>query len=908
MTDLRDFRMPEPPLAGPTTSGALADRLIETTVRKLAEFEASTAPDLALPRIHAGHNVGDDTAGDLVYVLGLLLECGVERVADVDLRSHVVELLAGLDPSAVEAFAAYRVAETVQRIGGIETLPARLHQQILDAADSPRTIAMLRDGAPIPPNFAVVGARCLRGSARLRGRAGADDDAFVERARSMFGGARGWIDDGMGPWVHYDIYTPDLYLFAEPLRDRIGEAWEAGLARVLADLDDLAQPGGAVVWGRSIGALGLAMTIELAGVAVGHDIGEHQGRWLARAGAALEALEDWFPDGVVSAHQGRATMFYRGPHRRLQMTLDLYGKLLLAALGLRARPAVEGCPPADLWPRVDRLVIFDPDRRAGVWSVRHPSLRFALPLLHGFSTEYAPSPRAPGLFEQPTSGHPTMVPVITRSPSAPLDGDDATTLVPAALPASIHHEPGRLSVTHEGWAPCGSNADHDDAIGGRRRATYRIEGRSLVVDESLEFEDEELPGPLSITIGERAERPLRVEVDRGAPTIRVQTVDTAGIAEWRSFWGEAARVHQIEIAPARSVELSWRVTPLLRVASTMYGHQYDRSLYGPLRSELVTRTAAIPDVDLIRRLEEVDVLHLAWPEWWTGTDPDRTRQVIDQVRSTGTAIVWTQHNLLPHAVKDDDAGASYQLWAEAADAIIHHTEAGRRVAMDVYAYGPDTMHTVIPHGHWGAQHASAVGTIRDQVEREEAWSPCGLRLAVIGAPRPEKNLQLVVDAVAASSRDDLQLMIRSDDDIDVPDDPRIVVDRGHLPDDRYARRMAAFDALILPFAPQGMLTTGTAFDSIGAGIPAITSDWEFFDETFAGADIRYGTTVDDLTRCIDGLTAEQLDRSRAATIERRPSFEWDDIAHRTLEVLEAAALRVAGPGAEARGAEAKEAR
>ena len=105
--------------------------------------------------------------------------------------------------------------------------------------------------------------------------------------------------------------------------------------------------------------------------------------------------------------------------------------------------------------------------------------------------------------------------------------------------------------------------------------------------------------------------------------------------------------------------------------------------------------------------------------------------------------------------------------------------------------------------------------------------------------------------------------------------------------------MKAYDAVILPFSPTGMLTTGTAFDCLGAGVPAITSDWEFFDETFAGADIRYGTTVEDLTRCLDQLTPEDLGRSRQALVNRRPAFDWDLIAEQTLAVLEAAALRYA---------------
>ena len=161
---------------------------------------------------------------------------------------------------------------------------------------------------------------------------------------------------------------------------------------------------------------------------------------------------------------------------------------------------------------------------------------------------------------------------------------------------------------------------------------------------------------------------------------------------------------------------------------------------------------------------------------------------------------------------------------------------------------------------------------------------------MIGTPRVEKDLQLVVDAVAACQRDDIQLVIRVDLSVAVPDDPRVTAEFGHLDSNQYLRRMKAYDAVILPFAPTGMLTTGTAFDCLGAEVPAITSDWDFFDETFAGADIRYGSTAEDLTRCLEGLTPEALDRSRQALIDRRPNFDWPPIADQTLSVLESAAL------------------
>ncbi len=879
-----DFRFPEHPLAGTTTAGALADRLIEVTRDKMADFEQSAAPGLELPRLYAGHAVLDDATADLLYVLGLLIECGVDEVGGCELRDRIPPLIASLDPATVEAFASYRVGETVLRIGGLDSIPSELHQTVLDAVHSPGIIDRLADTDAIPPNFAVVASRCLRALAELRGgEAPAELPVLLDRVRSMFSSLTGWLNDGMGNWVHYDIYTPDMYLFAEPLADQLGPGWASGLSKVLVDLDEVAQPGGAIVWGRSIGALGMAITIELAAIAAGRDLDVPQHRWLARADATLDDLVEWFPKGVIAAHQNRAPMFYRGPARRLQMTLDIYGKLLLSALELRRRPGAASAPPGDAYIPAERFISFDDSQRATVWSYRAKPLSFSLPTVFGFSADYTPSPRSPGLFEQPTSGHPVMLPVIT-----PLGRDDRTgasnaPLVPAGLPTSVEHAPGSVTIVHNGWAPAGSD---EPTVAGRRTATYRVEGRSLIVSEQLQFDDPDLPGPLTLTVAEPAGRPLDVEFDAG----RVQAIDTEGVAEWRSFWGELPRVYQTEIAPSAVVDFTWKVTPRLRVASTIHGHPYDRSLYDPLADRVVALGAGIPDDKLVRRLQDIDVLHMAWPEWWSGVDPQRTAEVLAQVKSAGTAIVWTQHNLLPHFFKTDEAAASYQLWAEAADAVIHHSQAGYDVALATYQYGPNTEHHVIPHGHWGREYETVANTTREDVELAEGWAPCGLRVAVIGTPRVEKDLQLVVDAVHACARDDIQLVIRVDLSVAVPDDPRIIAEFGHLDFSQYLRRVKAFDAVILPFAPSGMLTTGTAFDCIGAGVPAITSQWDFFDETFDGADIRYGETVEDLARCLDNLTPEDLDRSSQALIDLQPAFDWAPIADRTLAVLEAAAL------------------
>lgn len=73
---------------------------------------------------------------------------------------------------------------------------------------------------------------------------------------------------------------------------------------------------------------------------------------------------------------------------------------------------------------------------------------------------------------------------------------------------------------------------------------------------------------------------------------------------------------------------------------------------------------------------------------------------------------------------------------------------------------------------------------------------------------------------------------------------------------------------------------------IGAGVAAISSEWGFLTETFAGADICYGRGPVDLADCLAQLTPEQLATSAAAITDRRALFDWEPIADQTLALLD----------------------
>jgi glycosyltransferase involved in cell wall biosynthesis len=329
------------------------------------------------------------------------------------------------------------------------------------------------------------------------------------------------------------------------------------------------------------------------------------------------------------------------------------------------------------------------------------------------------------------------------------------------------------------------------------------------------------------------------------------------------------------------------VTPKLRVASTAYSHHYDDSLYGPIRDRVVegpvSRRVLMGDPD---GLHDWDQFHMHWPEW-TLPDLARHEALIGALHEAGVRILWTQHNLRPHD-GDPRWNEVYAAWAGAADTVIHHTSWGMDLARRTWPYRDDTRHRVIPHGHFGNLMADGGTEDRRATEHSLGLRTGVLRLGIIGAPRPAKLVGLAMDAVHASARDDIELLVLSlrPDDA-VPPDPRIVGLRYEtVPRDEYNRRLRTIDVLVFPFEDGNMLATGTVADALGGGLPSLVSDWPFLTEYLGDAAICYGRTTEDLTRCIDGLDEARLAQLRANAIVRRAQYHWTRVAELHLAVLE----------------------
>ena len=330
----------------------------------------------------------------------------------------------------------------------------------------------------------------------------------------------------------------------------------------------------------------------------------------------------------------------------------------------------------------------------------------------------------------------------------------------------------------------------------------------------------------------------------------------------------------------------------IRVMTSKRGHRYDTALYAPMtgRVRQVALPASFPDTEaeLQAALAGVDIFHLHWPEFMFGPNRQGHARLIELLDERGVRIVWTQHNLLPHAAHSAWPGI-YQLWADAALGVVHHSHWGMERALASRRYRPDAQHRVIRHGHWGTVRVNEEALDRDELARPYKMAPERTHLGIMGAPRPSKDIGLAVDGFLASGRTDLDLTIFSlGEGETLPNHPRLLGRRyTNVNRTTYNRRLAYLDVLLFPIRPDGtMLTTGLVGDAIGVAKPAIVSDWPFLTETFGNAAIEFGSDAAGLSRCLAELDLSTLDDRSEAMRALQDEYAWERSADETLGLFE----------------------
>ena len=374
------------------TTSEFSDYLLNFVVKQMKILERAFFPGLVLPSRLAGYPMGADVKGDLLFVLGMLHEADVSLVNDASVLSASSKILGGIDGEATHSFYSYRTAETLLRCQTeagdnlasnplLDGFSAEQIAEVAKACDSTHMLPQL--GKTLPRNYVAVLGRCELARVALGlTQPNIHMDALITGTRNLLSGnSKGFIDDSISGESRYDIYSADIYLFTEPFSDLLGDVWTSGFDNVLEFIGLMGtRDGTALPWGRSTGALGLCINIELAGMVLGRNMNREPAHWLARGINSAKHLDNWFSSGLINAHRGKSTFAYRGPFRQVQMTLDILGKLLQTVLELKNTdtPEMESAPFA--FPETDKLYSLSDTSHASAWSFASDQLRFVVPL------------------------------------------------------------------------------------------------------------------------------------------------------------------------------------------------------------------------------------------------------------------------------------------------------------------------------------------------------------------------------------------------------------------------------------------------------------------------------------------------------------------------------------------------
>ena len=327
-----------------------------------------------------------------------------------------------------------------------------------------------------------------------------------------------------------------------------------------------------------------------------------------------------------------------------------------------------------------------------------------------------------------------------------------------------------------------------------------------------------------------------------------------------------------------------------------------RELFYPLASRVgsprVRRVAKlaehVPEMLRYRRAARAaDVVHFQWlsVQYLDG-------RLLPARGGAGSArrapLVLTAHDILPREARPGQRTAQRRLY-DRFDAIVVHSEHGRRRLTNELGVGPDRVH-VIPHGV--LEHLAASGP----EERASARPPFATELPVVlcfGLMRPYKGIDLLLDAWRGI--DDAELWIAGMPRMDIsalraaaPPSVRFVP--RFIGDDELPGYFRRADLLVLPY--REIDQSGVLFTALAFGKPLLLSDVGGFPEIAATGAARSFPAGDAgaLRECLRELIADAPARSGLAARAQELAtgeYSWRAIAERTLALYES--LLAAGP-------------
>jgi glycosyltransferase involved in cell wall biosynthesis len=277
-----------------------------------------------------------------------------------------------------------------------------------------------------------------------------------------------------------------------------------------------------------------------------------------------------------------------------------------------------------------------------------------------------------------------------------------------------------------------------------------------------------------------------------------------------------------------------------------------------------------------RRARGADVVHFQW----------LTVQHLDGSllprRVPGRPLLLTAHDILPREPRPGQVRAQRRLY-DRFDAIVVHSEHGRRRLIGELGADPDRVHVI---GHGVFEHLAS---------RPAGAPPFQTELPVVlcfGLMRPYKGIDLLLEAwkgiegaelwVAGMARMDISALRRS-----APPGVRIVP--RFIGDDELGSYFARADLVVLPY--REIDQSGVLFTALAFGKPLLLSDVGGFPEiaatgaarTFPSGDARALRAALQELLADPGARAQMAARARAAA---QGELSWSAIARRTIALYE----------------------
>lgn len=330
------------------------------------------------------------------------------------------------------------------------------------------------------------------------------------------------------------------------------------------------------------------------------------------------------------------------------------------------------------------------------------------------------------------------------------------------------------------------------------------------------------------------------------------------------------------------------------------------SYIGDLTPSRTVNLLLLPLEVAVRRITGARLIHLHWV--FAFAFPGARRFPVMQrvahvwfliwlriCRMLGMHLIWTAHNVLPHApVFADDVAARRALVA-ASDLVLAHSQSALAELAELGAVVRRS--AVIPHGP--IVPTPSIRTLRTPGDGEEPR-----RFLFFGRVQEYKGVDNLLAAFVAMP-DDVAAHLTVAGQCD---DPRLrsrlceLARRGgtsitlrleRIPEEEVAHLLAAVDVVVLPF--RRVTTSGSAMLALSHGRPLIVPDLPCLADLPDDAVVRYDGEISALIGALARLAradGETLAAMSAAAADYAYRTTWNEIAERTMDEM---LLMIGGP-------------